>query len=182
MRTVRFPLPIGDLLRSLSEVGFFDRSLLIGSWAMVLYQELYGVPYVLRTLDVDFAVHLAHPFDIQTRKTKWPDFSPRQWMSKSSVLLISLKRANMASCARLTSARSSPQRGPRRPRMMISSSPVSTLALSSTIVRWVWTWASSEPAIATDNARAAATHIRDVRIGAVVELRRHDLRARRDRS
>jgi hypothetical protein len=61
MRTVRFPLPIGDLLRSLSEVGFFDRSLLIGSWAMVLYQELYGVPYVLRTLDVDFAVHLAHP-------------------------------------------------------------------------------------------------------------------------
>lgn len=28
---------------------------------MPLYQELYGAPYVLRTLDVDFAVHLAHP-------------------------------------------------------------------------------------------------------------------------
>ena len=61
LRTVHFPPPIGDLLRSLSEVGFFDRSLLIGSWAMLLYQELYGAPYALRTLDVDFAVHLAHP-------------------------------------------------------------------------------------------------------------------------
>lgn len=28
---------------------------------MLLYQELYGAPYGLRTLDVDFAVHLAHP-------------------------------------------------------------------------------------------------------------------------
>lgn len=61
MHAMHFPPPIDDLLRSLSEVGFFDRSLLIGSWAMVLYQELYGVPYALRTLDVDFAVHLAHP-------------------------------------------------------------------------------------------------------------------------
>ena len=61
LRTIQFPPPIGDLLRSLSEVGFFDRSLLIGSWVMLLYQELYGAPYALRTLDVDFAVHLAHP-------------------------------------------------------------------------------------------------------------------------
>jgi len=61
LRTVRFPLPIGGLLRSLSEVGFFDRSLLIGSWVMPIYQELYGARYLLRTLDVDFAVHLAHP-------------------------------------------------------------------------------------------------------------------------
>ena len=61
LRTVNFPLPIGDLLRSLSEVGFFDRSLLIGSWVMLLYQELYGASYVLRTLDVDFAVHVPHP-------------------------------------------------------------------------------------------------------------------------
>ena len=28
---------------------------------MPLYQELYGARYLLRTLDVDFAVHLAHP-------------------------------------------------------------------------------------------------------------------------
>jgi hypothetical protein len=61
LRTVRFPPPIGGLMRSLSEVGFFDRSLLIGSWVMPLYQELYGARYLLRTLDVDFAVQLAHP-------------------------------------------------------------------------------------------------------------------------
>jgi len=61
LRNIHFPPPIDGLLRSLSEVGFFDRSLLIGSWVMPLYQELYGAPYVLRTLDVDFAVHLAHP-------------------------------------------------------------------------------------------------------------------------
>jgi hypothetical protein len=60
-RAVRFPPPIGDLLRTLSKVGFFDRSLLIGSWVMPLYQELYGVRYVLRTFDVDFAVHPVHP-------------------------------------------------------------------------------------------------------------------------
>jgi len=60
LRTFHFPPPIGGLLRTLSEVGFFDRSLLIGSWVMPLYQELYGVRYLLRTFDVDFAVHLAH--------------------------------------------------------------------------------------------------------------------------
>jgi hypothetical protein len=58
--TVHFPPPIGGLLRTLSKVGFFDRSLLIGSWVMPLYQELYGVRHVLRTFDVDFAVHLVH--------------------------------------------------------------------------------------------------------------------------
>ena len=58
---VHFPPPIGGLLRTLSEVGFFDRSLLIGSWVMPLYQELYGILYVLRTFDVDFAVHLVYP-------------------------------------------------------------------------------------------------------------------------
>ena len=61
LRTVHFPPPISSLLHTLSEVGFFDRSSLIGSWAMPLYQELYGIRYSLRTLDVDFAVHLAHP-------------------------------------------------------------------------------------------------------------------------
>ncbi len=61
LRNVRFPPPIGGLLRILSEVGFFEHSLLIGSWVMLLYQELYGARYLLRTLDVDFAVHVAHP-------------------------------------------------------------------------------------------------------------------------
>jgi len=31
LRAVHFPSPTGDLLRSLSKVGFFERSLLIGS-------------------------------------------------------------------------------------------------------------------------------------------------------
>ncbi|MBI5605837.1 MAG: hypothetical protein HY879_21090 [Deltaproteobacteria bacterium] len=58
---IDFPPPIGGLLRTLSEVGFFDRSLLIGSWVMLIYQELYGVRYLLRTFDIDFAVHFVHP-------------------------------------------------------------------------------------------------------------------------
>jgi len=33
---------------------------MIGSWVMLIYQELYGTRYALRTLDVDFAVHIAH--------------------------------------------------------------------------------------------------------------------------
>ncbi|MEW6665950.1 MAG: GSU2403 family nucleotidyltransferase fold protein [Thermodesulfobacteriota bacterium] len=61
LRTVLFPPQIGGLLCALSEVGFFDRSLLIGSWVMPLCRELYGVHHLLRTLDIDFAVHLAHP-------------------------------------------------------------------------------------------------------------------------
>jgi hypothetical protein len=60
LRIFHFPPQIGGLLHTLSEVGFFERSLLIGSWVMPLYEELYGVRYMLRTLDVDFAVHLAH--------------------------------------------------------------------------------------------------------------------------
>lgn len=44
----------------MSDVGFFERSVLIGSWVMLIYQELYGARYVLRTLDVDFAVNIAH--------------------------------------------------------------------------------------------------------------------------
>ena len=55
-----FPEPVGGLLRSLSGVGFFDRSTLIGSWVMLIYRELYGVHYTLRTLDLDFAVQVAH--------------------------------------------------------------------------------------------------------------------------
>ncbi len=59
LRTIHFPPLIGGLLHTLSEVGFFDRCLLIGSWVMLLYQELYGIRYPLHTLDIDFAVHLA---------------------------------------------------------------------------------------------------------------------------
>ena len=55
-----FPSHIHNLIREMSRVGFFERSLLIGSWVMPIYQELYQAHYALKTLDVDFAVHIAH--------------------------------------------------------------------------------------------------------------------------
>jgi hypothetical protein len=55
-----FPISIHRLLCTISRAGFFDRSVMIGSWVMLIYQELYGARYALRTLDVDFAVHIAH--------------------------------------------------------------------------------------------------------------------------
>jgi len=33
---------------------------MIGSWVMLIYRELSGIRYALRTLDVDFAVHIGH--------------------------------------------------------------------------------------------------------------------------
>ena len=55
-----FPERVKDLLHAMSGVGFFDHSVVIGSWVMLIYQELYGARYVLRTLDVDFAVQIVH--------------------------------------------------------------------------------------------------------------------------
>lgn len=55
-----FPSNIYGLLRTISRAGFFDRSVMIGSWVMLVYQELYGIRYALRTMDIDFAVHIAH--------------------------------------------------------------------------------------------------------------------------
>jgi hypothetical protein len=55
-----FPASIHGILRTISRVGFFDRSVMIGSWVILIYQELYGVRYALRTMDIDFAVHIAH--------------------------------------------------------------------------------------------------------------------------
>ncbi len=54
-----FPSEVQELLRAFFSVGFFDDSLLIGSWVMPLYQEAFGIPYVLRTMDIDFAVKFA---------------------------------------------------------------------------------------------------------------------------
>ncbi|MEJ2202175.1 MAG: GSU2403 family nucleotidyltransferase fold protein [Desulfuromonadaceae bacterium] len=47
---------INDLLRELSRVRFFEYGLLIGSWPMVVYSQVYGLIYGLRTNDIDFAV------------------------------------------------------------------------------------------------------------------------------
>ena len=60
LRNSPFPPHIHELLQLLSSVGFFERSLIIGSWVMPIYQELYNTNYALRTLDVDFAVNIAH--------------------------------------------------------------------------------------------------------------------------
>ncbi len=56
-----FPSEIRELLRALDSAGFFEESMLIGSWVMPLYQEVFGINYTLRTLDIDFAVKFIHP-------------------------------------------------------------------------------------------------------------------------
>jgi hypothetical protein len=53
-----FPEPVSSLLKSLSSAGFFEKSVLIGSWVMPLYCEFFDVSYVLRTMDIDFAIQL----------------------------------------------------------------------------------------------------------------------------
>ncbi len=54
-----FPSEVQELLRAFFSFGFFDESLLIGSWVMPIYQEAFGILYVLRTMDIDFAVKFA---------------------------------------------------------------------------------------------------------------------------
>jgi len=56
-----FPDQIKNLLCAISKVGFFERSIVVGSWVMLIYQEIYSARYVLRTQDVDFGVHIAQP-------------------------------------------------------------------------------------------------------------------------
>jgi hypothetical protein len=56
-----FPSEVQELLQALHSVGFFEDSMLIGSWVMPLYREVFGINYTLRTLDIDFAVKFAHP-------------------------------------------------------------------------------------------------------------------------
>jgi hypothetical protein len=60
-----FPQPVSDLLRALSNVGFFDESMLIGSWVMPLYKEFYNISYVLHTMDIDFTIQV-----LSTRKPR----------------------------------------------------------------------------------------------------------------
>jgi hypothetical protein len=51
-----FPHEVIELLKAFDSVGFFEESMLIGSWVMPLYQDAFGMHYALRTLDIDFAV------------------------------------------------------------------------------------------------------------------------------
>jgi len=56
-----FPSEVRELLKALYSVGFFEDSILIGSWVMPLYREVFGINYTLRTLDIDFAVKFVQP-------------------------------------------------------------------------------------------------------------------------
>lgn len=53
---VDLPTEVEQVLTVLGKAGFFDDGLLVGSWAMLFYRELYGIEYYLRTDDVDFAL------------------------------------------------------------------------------------------------------------------------------
>ncbi|KAF0144728.1 MAG: hypothetical protein FD156_1557 [Nitrospirae bacterium] len=55
-----FPVEIRELLHDFYSAGFFEESMLIGSWVMPLYQEAFGINYTLRTLDIDFAVKFVY--------------------------------------------------------------------------------------------------------------------------
>lgn len=55
-----YPPEVRELLQALHLAGFFEESMLVGSWVMPLYQEAFGIRYALRTLDIDFAVKLIH--------------------------------------------------------------------------------------------------------------------------
>ncbi|MBI4653787.1 MAG: hypothetical protein HY752_02165 [Nitrospirae bacterium] len=60
-----FPLEVIELLKAFYSVGFFEESMLIGSWVMPLYHDVFGIRYVLRTLDIDFAVKFVSHFKAQ---------------------------------------------------------------------------------------------------------------------
>lgn len=51
-----YPCEVRELLQVLYTVGFFEESMLIGSWVMPLYKDGFGISYALRTQDIDFAV------------------------------------------------------------------------------------------------------------------------------
>lgn len=53
-----FPQELQELFKALYSAGFFEESVLAGSWVMPLYQELFGIQYILKTLDIDFAVEV----------------------------------------------------------------------------------------------------------------------------
>jgi hypothetical protein len=53
-----FPEPVQELLKAFHRASFFDDGMMVGSWAMPIYQELFNIRYVLRTMDIDFALQI----------------------------------------------------------------------------------------------------------------------------
>jgi hypothetical protein len=56
-----FPEDVERLLFSLYKAGFFKHGLMVGSWVLPLYREIFDLDYVLRTFDIDFAVETISP-------------------------------------------------------------------------------------------------------------------------
>ena len=51
-----FPLFL-DVLKKFEELGFLDKFILTGSWAYIIYREVYDIPLpLLRTRDADFII------------------------------------------------------------------------------------------------------------------------------
>jgi hypothetical protein len=55
-KNINLPQPVYEALAALSDANFFSDGLLVGSWALLFYKELFGIEYVLRTDDIDFAL------------------------------------------------------------------------------------------------------------------------------
>ncbi|MBI5585623.1 MAG: hypothetical protein HY892_17575 [Deltaproteobacteria bacterium] len=55
------PENVADILRTLSRADFFSQGLLVGSWVMLLYKEIFKIHYTLRTFDLDFALETITP-------------------------------------------------------------------------------------------------------------------------
>ena len=52
---VDLPEQVKKIFTLLDENHFFEDGLLVGSWAFIFYREIFGIEYVLRTDDIDFA-------------------------------------------------------------------------------------------------------------------------------
>ena len=55
-KRINIPEQVRLIFTTLDSAGFFDDGILVGSWAMLFYQEAFGIEYVLRTNDIDFAL------------------------------------------------------------------------------------------------------------------------------
>ncbi|MHB8205656.1 MAG: GSU2403 family nucleotidyltransferase fold protein, partial [Desulfomonilaceae bacterium] len=59
------PDPVARVFSALCHVGFFEHSVLVGSWAMFYYRAIYDIPFAMLTSDIDIAIQLS----IHDRKT-----------------------------------------------------------------------------------------------------------------
>lgn len=50
------PEQVRSIFTILDGAGFFDDGILVGSWAMLFYREVFGIEYFLRINDIDFAL------------------------------------------------------------------------------------------------------------------------------